>query len=154
MKASPKNILLSTVNHRLMILTVVVVALSFSLSCKKIVSIPEPVTTITTAEAFSSDAEANSVIAGIYSAMINTSDIYMCSGALTVYPGMSADELNSVNQTATYLVEFQNNNIQSTNGVVGNNIWIPATLTFILQTLQLHNCQILRAYLSKQGILI
>jgi hypothetical protein len=40
-------------------------------SCKKLISIPEPVDTITTNKVFANDTEANSAMAGVFSVLIN-----------------------------------------------------------------------------------
>lgn len=112
-----------SISIRILLLSLIILS---QIKCSKIVSVPEPVTTVTSSEAFSTDAQANSVLAGVYSAMINTSDAFICSGALSVYTAMSSDELNSVDQTASYLVQFQNNELQSTNGILNTNFWTPA----------------------------
>ena len=52
-------------------------------SCKKLVSIPEPVNSITTVEVFSTEEQANSALTGIYTQMINQgTNVFFCSGAL------------------------------------------------------------------------
>jgi hypothetical protein len=68
-------------------------------ACKKLVSVPEPINTLTTTEVFSSNAEANSAMAGIYTAMINgtngtVNNVYFgySEGLQTLYGGMSSDE--------------------------------------------------------------
>jgi hypothetical protein len=77
-----------------------VVALLCLASCKKLVSVPEPINSLTTVEVFSSDAQANSALAGIYTAMINgtngvTSSAYttFSDGLTTILGGLSSDDL-------------------------------------------------------------
>jgi starch-binding outer membrane protein, SusD/RagB family len=70
--------------------------------CKKLIAIPAPINTITTEQVFSTEAQANSAMAGIYTRMINGEDpsnLYKAgtdnfSAALTtLHGGLSSDEL-------------------------------------------------------------
>lgn len=93
-------------------------------SCKKMVSIPEPVNSLTTTEVFSTDAEANSSLAGIYTQMINNSSPDFASGAMSIYCGLSSDELVDYNGTTDATgYQFNSNSLLSTNGVVSTNFW-------------------------------
>ncbi|MFB9843925.1 RagB/SusD family nutrient uptake outer membrane protein [Mucilaginibacter ginsenosidivorans] len=99
-------------------------------ACKKMVSVPEPVDSITTKEVFATDAQANSAIAGIYTQMINppTTSIVFSNGATTLYPGLSADELIDFYGPADDGY-FDSNSIQVAKfgyGYVNNFIWTPA----------------------------
>src|SRR6266576_5314738 len=60
-------------------------------SCKKLIEIKPPDSSITTGQVFADSIDANSAILGIYSNMINDGSI--ACGFETVYSGMSADEL-------------------------------------------------------------
>jgi hypothetical protein len=60
-------------------------------ACKKLVAIDEPITTITSKEVFSTDAQATAAMAGVYSQMINPS-LSFSNGAINFYCGYSADE--------------------------------------------------------------
>lgn len=60
-------------------------------SCKKLVDIDPPTSSITTTQVFADSADANSAILGIYSQLYQGPNI-LC-GFETIYSGMSADEL-------------------------------------------------------------
>jgi len=107
-----------------------ILAILFSLSstsCKKLVSIPEPVNTITTAETFSADAQANSTMSGIYANMMNNGLVFS-DGAISIYSGLSADELvdlfsPTANPTA---YQFFKNDILYNNSNITTYFWKPA----------------------------
>lgn len=71
----------------------------FCFSCKKMISVPDPVDTITTNKVFATDEQAISAMAGVYSQMINLGigggNIYsgFACGGSTLYGGSSSDEL-------------------------------------------------------------
>lgn len=94
-----------------------------AISCKKLVSIPEPVTSVTTLEAFSSDAQANSAISGIYQSMIQNTVGYAC-GSTTIYLGMSADELTDYYGSSDLGgYQFNSNQLLSNNSYVYSYFW-------------------------------
>ncbi|RBL90160.1 RagB/SusD family nutrient uptake outer membrane protein [Chitinophaga flava] len=71
-------------------------------SCKKLVSVPDPINTISTGQVFSSEKQANGAMAGIYTRMINAessaqpADIVQNSfaaGLSTLLGGVSSDEM-------------------------------------------------------------
>jgi hypothetical protein len=64
------------------------------LSCRKMVTVSEPINSITSAEIFATNAQAASAMAGVYSQMINTGGVPLFSnGLITILAGMSSDEL-------------------------------------------------------------
>src|SRR5690606_27912562 len=66
---------------------------SFSLlSCEKFVEIDRPVNTIGTESVFNSDDKAISALSGMYTLMINQSDLSMTNGAQTVLTTLLSDE--------------------------------------------------------------
>lgn len=91
-------------------------------SCKKLVEIPEPVNTITTSETFKSEANATAALIAIYQNMITRQDPGFASGGTTIYAGLSADELNYLQQNVTVL-EFQNNTLLPNNSYSKGSIW-------------------------------
>ena len=98
-----------------------------TISCKKLIEIPPPVSTITTAQVFSSDGQANSALAGIYSNMINSTNLNFGNGIITVCTGLSSDELNTfLPSISSQYIQFQNNTLLSSTGRVYNNFWVPA----------------------------
>lgn len=62
------------------------------LSCKKMVTVSQPINSITTLQMFESDNQAKTAMAAVYSLMINGS-MNFSNGYATILPGMSADEL-------------------------------------------------------------
>jgi hypothetical protein len=98
-------------------------------ACKKLVSVPEPINTLTTTEVFSTDAEANSAMTGIYTPMINgtlgaQNSVYYgySEGLQTLYGGLSSDEL--VNTNDINLVRVNMNHLLYTDG--NTAAWQPA----------------------------
>jgi hypothetical protein len=91
-------------------------------SCKKLVDIPPPVSTITTSQVFATDDQAESAMAGIYYGMINSVNPSPFCGGVTINAGMSADEFICFNGTDETSLQFQNNTLLSTNGNV-TQIW-------------------------------
>lgn len=78
-------------------------------ACKKLVSVPDPINTISTGQVFSSEKQANSAMVAIYSKMINgTSNTTIGSVAIssfaaglsTILGGMSSDELYNYRGTS------------------------------------------------------
>ncbi len=83
----------------------------FGASCKKLVSIDDPISSITSDEVFSTDVLATAAMAGVYTQMINGTSLTsnsaytsFASGLTTYSCGMSSDEFvpyGSTNQYAT-----------------------------------------------------
>lgn len=102
-------------------LLVLSILVQCSLSCKKLVEIPEPVDTLTTPEVFSSEADANSAIAGVYSTM--QQGLSFCNGNITILCGLSSDELQTYYLSNIYYAQFQNNILQSSNDFLTTRLW-------------------------------
>jgi len=95
-----------------------------SLSCSKVINISPRSGALTSTQAFSTDAEATSIISGIYYHMINPTDFPFSNGGASILCGMSADELIPFDQTASsYYVEFLDNNLESRNPYILNSFW-------------------------------
>lgn len=68
-------------------------------SCKKLISIPEPITTATTAKVFTNDSQASSAMAGVFTQLINGIDgtsqghSGFATGLSTLLGSLCADEL-------------------------------------------------------------
>jgi hypothetical protein len=88
-------------------------------ACKKLVTVPEPINTLTSAEVFSSDAEASSAMVGIYTTLINPTSGYalasFSSGGVSINAGLSADELIYANTSPT-LIRANTNHLVVTDG--------------------------------------
>lgn len=96
------------------------------ISCKKLVDVGAPRTTVTTEEVFTSDALANEVLAGIYSSMINGS-LRFSNGGATVYAGLSADELANFAGTGNVSdYQFFTNTLLAANFSGYTLFWQPA----------------------------
>lgn len=112
------------INHNLkysyiFILSLICISIT---GCKKMVTIDEPVNSITTSKVFSSEATATAAVIALYSKMIN-SDLTYSNGALTIFNGLSADELKINGGGLPAYVEFQRNSLQPNNGFVLGPFW-------------------------------
>jgi hypothetical protein len=97
--------------------------LSFHLlSCNKLVDVPLPIDKVTVDNLFQTDQTATSAVLGTYAQMMSPT-INFSSGAITVYAGLSSDELSSTSTTATDDNEFANNAISTTNGTIKSRFW-------------------------------
>ncbi|HVU56854.1 MAG TPA: RagB/SusD family nutrient uptake outer membrane protein [Puia sp.] len=96
-------------------------------ACKKSVQIDPPVNMITTSQVFSTDAQANSAMAGIYSMMANSNNLNVGDGAITMFTGMSSDELLPfLTSTFDQYIQFQTNTLLPSSSRLYNNYWVPA----------------------------
>ena len=102
-----------------------------ALSCKKLVTIDPPISTITTTETFRDSIHTESAFAGLYSSMANNGLAFM-SGAITQLPGESADELTPF-QSSGDLFYANTLTYQSGNDLLNAYIWGPA-YQYIYQT--------------------
>jgi hypothetical protein len=93
------------------------------IGCKKILDIPPPIGQITSSQVFSTDAQATSAAAGMYYQLINNSPLTFGNGGVSIFCGMSADELLLFNQSTTDYAEFQGNNLTSLNGAIDSRLW-------------------------------
>lgn len=77
-------------------------------SCKKLVSIPDPTGSITTAKVFANDNEATSAMAGVYTQLINnTADgasglMGFSTGMSSIFGAFSANELIASSTSSSY----------------------------------------------------
>lgn len=94
-------------------------------SCKKLVEISEPRSTITTTQVFSTDAQAEQAMSGLYYFMVNSSTANLLTGGMTIYSGLSSDELILYNQSNATAFQFNQNNITSTNSNLYTLLWKP-----------------------------
>ena len=99
------------------------ILLLFLHSCKKLVTVPPPESSITTVQSFSSDALAAAAMTGIYYNMINANGDNFFNGAITIYTGTSSDELNFFLRTVQDNIQFNDNNLTPVNGRVLNSFW-------------------------------
>ncbi|NTD97492.1 RagB/SusD family nutrient uptake outer membrane protein [Agrobacterium tumefaciens] len=88
-------------------------------SCKKFVELGAPPTQILFEDAFKTDAAAQSVVMGIYSAASANRNAFLTH--ITLYPGISADDVQYNGPDAS-VEEFSKNAILTNNGFV-NTTW-------------------------------
>lgn len=97
------------------------VAICSTTGCRKFLDIPAPKDQIQTGEIFKNDQAAVSAVNGLYSFML-TSPLWPSNGGMSVFPGLSADEIYPVTPS-TEILEFSNNNLQPTNGHLNGVLW-------------------------------
>lgn len=105
-------------------LAILVMSLS---SCKKLVDVPEPVNSVTTAEAYGTAQSATSAVTAIYDYMLSGpyGATAFANGATTFYAGLSADEFNYFNSSGSDQAQLQTNNIQVTISSLDQLFWQP-----------------------------
>ncbi|MBC9909535.1 RagB/SusD family nutrient uptake outer membrane protein [Chitinophaga varians] len=102
-------------------------------SCKKLVSVPDPVNTISTPQVFGSEKQANGAMVGIYTRMINGDDPILtlsvgdrsfAGGLSTFMGGLSSDELFFFMNTSDKSWYLPNTNkLTAFDAGRSNNIW-------------------------------
>jgi hypothetical protein len=95
------------------IITSLLVVLAFFSTCKKMVDVGQPKNQLTSAEVFADSSDASETITGIYVSMMNSS-LGLCSGGMTVYTGLSSDEIYQT-ATNTTFNQFYIDNVVPTN---------------------------------------
>ena len=94
-------------------------------SCKKFVDVGAPLSEVESSKVFANDQATLSAALGVYANM-GLSNLYICSGGATLYPGLSADELTYTSSN-TELLSFQHNAIIANNGTgIYSRLWVPA----------------------------
>lgn len=90
-------------------------------SCKKFIQISPPVDQLTTSTVFSTDESATAAIRGLYSEIMKNNN-YIGNGAMSVFAGLSADEITrtSVNPGED---AYTNNAIPVNSFALITNIW-------------------------------
>lgn len=103
-------------------------AITFSAltSCNKLVEIKAPRNSLTTSEIFADSVDAVSALAGVYSGMSNAGGrLQFTNAAITLYTGISSDELVPYFQ-ADNLLPFYSNNLLANDATIISDIWTPA----------------------------
>ncbi len=103
------------------IITTAALLLGFT-SCKKLIDIPPPISTVTTQQVFASQMDASAAISGIYSDFISGNTSF-AKYSTTVFCGLSADELIMSPVGNQGYLEFSRNNLFDGNVVILNNFW-------------------------------
>lgn len=95
-------------------------------SCKKFVQVPLPPNEIVSAAVFSDSADATSAVLGIYTACMNSYQLTIGNGGLSLFTGFSSDELvpTSISNSGNY--QFYTNSILSNNVYNEDYLWFLA----------------------------
>jgi RNAse (barnase) inhibitor barstar len=115
--------------RNLKLYSVILIAAALA-SCKDLVSIPEPVGSVTTKKVFATDAQATSAMAGVYTRMINKTPegasglLGFATGMSTIFGGMSGNELLTTHTSSSYY-HFNTNRLLADN-TESAKIWISA----------------------------
>lgn len=108
-------------NARNSIFSFLIFVLINSTGCKKLVQVAPPRDSIVSEMVFSNDSMASSAVTGLYSTIMSQTK-YFLNGGMSLFPGLSADELT---RTASFNTEdqFSGNTLLPANVLLGNNIW-------------------------------
>ncbi|MBE9600293.1 RagB/SusD family nutrient uptake outer membrane protein [Pedobacter sp. MC2016-24] len=96
----------------------ILIGASFFFSCKKMIAIDAPINESVASKVFSSDASANSALAGLYATFLNAFD-----GSNMLLPSLSSDELNTSDVSR---LGFNTNSLKSDetyNSIQWNNFY-------------------------------
>lgn len=99
-------------------------------SCKKLIEVDPPGDWLESGTVFSSDSMARAAVAGLHSNIMGQTK-YFLNGAMSLFPGLSADELVRTSQFADES-QFATNTISTANVVILNNLW-KAAYTYLYQ---------------------
>lgn len=102
------------------ILTLSVLISFCMVSCKKFVEVPSPVNQIITSTVFTADATAVSAVTGLYAQVMN-GNMTLLNGAMSLYPGLTSDEIYNTNPNSVGQ-PFWENAILSSNST-NANLW-------------------------------
>ncbi|MFD2554204.1 RagB/SusD family nutrient uptake outer membrane protein [Sphingobacterium tabacisoli] len=91
--------------------------------CSRLLDIDLPKNEITDNNVFTDSVNASAAISGVYVAMMQAYSLDFCSGGMTAFPGMSADEIGQTASNSND--EFFVNTISSTNSTV-SYLWTSA----------------------------
>ena len=91
------------------------------LACKKFVDVPVPGNQIVSAKVFGNDQTATAAVVGLYDQIMRNNKFFL-NGGTTLYPALSADELE---RTSALDAEdaFTTNSLTPLNQVVKNDLW-------------------------------
>jgi starch-binding outer membrane protein, SusD/RagB family len=135
-------------SRRLLLISSII---SVLVSCKKIVEIDNPINSITTLETFSSDVLATSAVLSIYNNMVNKSTPKFGNGSITLYTGLSSDELKYFYGTNATLTQFQSNALISNNNSIYSDIWASAYFTIYQANASIEGIQSSSAVTKQTG---
>ena len=97
-------------------------ALMGIMSCKKFLDIPFPQDQVSSVAVFSDDSTAQSAVLGLYGQLMTTASIFL-NGSLTIYPGLSSDELYNTSPQATQDQFYSNALSPDESSQIYNGLW-------------------------------
>ncbi|HRP38012.1 MAG TPA: RagB/SusD family nutrient uptake outer membrane protein, partial [Candidatus Dojkabacteria bacterium] len=92
-------------------------------SCKKFVEVDPPIDKLTAEVVFNNDVTATSALLGIYANMMASTSPTITTGGISVYAGLSADELYNSNISDATAAEFLENSLLPNNSVLFTDFW-------------------------------
>lgn len=101
-------------------IVIAILGISTVFSCKKFIDIGQPKNQLTSAEVFADSTDATASILGVYITIMNNS-LGLSSGGLTLFPGLSADELYETSVNTTYN-QYYVDDVLTTNNI-NNGFW-------------------------------
>ncbi|WEK36060.1 MAG: RagB/SusD family nutrient uptake outer membrane protein [Candidatus Pseudobacter hemicellulosilyticus] len=94
--------------------------------CEKLLDVDMPPDNLDRQQVFANDATATAAVLGIYSSSASrlsaTGNFDLATGGMTIYPGLSADELQ-YSGTIAAMTEFEANGLQAENTHLGTSLW-------------------------------
>ncbi len=90
--------------------------------CRKFIEVDLPVDTLNSDIVFADAQTAGSAVIGLYTSMMAIQPV-ISSGGVTVYTGLSSDELYNSNVANTTASEFFANSVLPTNSIMSANFW-------------------------------
>ena len=129
---SPQLFFLSALsfNKRSIISLLIFCILITQSGCKKFIDVSPPVTSLTGASVFTTDANAIAVLTGLYSGIISSSDLSTGFTSMSLFPALSSDELSLFETSnATYAPYYTNNLNSLANGDIYWNTIYPMLFT-------------------------
>jgi starch-binding outer membrane protein, SusD/RagB family len=100
---------------------IAMLALTGSTACKKLVQVDLPDDQLVSEVVFSNDSMANAAVIGLFSNIMSQTR-YILNGGMSLYTGLSADELTRTSPL-DYEDEFFNNELSVNNPLISSNIW-------------------------------
>ena len=94
------------------------------LSCTKMITVPQPINSITTVEMFKTNNQANTAMAGVYTQLVNGA-LSFSNGYTTILGGMSADEINYYGVGDAHILTFTPNQLLFNNSYT-SQVWTSA----------------------------
>jgi starch-binding outer membrane protein, SusD/RagB family len=96
----------------------------FQTDCKPLVEVPPSITSVNSANVYSSDATAVAVLTGIYTNMSLGNAGFYGLGSLFLYPSLSADELTLYDINNSAYLPYYSNRLTNSSTIFGTDYWL------------------------------